>query len=185
MGVQVLDSQIVYRGRSLEVRRDRVRLAGGQETALDVVVHAGAVTLVPFDEEGHLWFVRQYRHSAGSILLELPAGTLEAGEPPQACAERECREEIGMAPARLTHLGEGFLAPGYSTEYMHFYLATGLTAAPLAADSDEDITVQRIRPDQVRSLIAAGELRDAKSLAALFLAQPWLQELHPGADERS
>jgi len=175
MGVQVLDSQIAYRGRALSVRRDRIRLAGGQETTLDVVDHAGAVTLVPFDEHGYLWFVRQYRHSVGSILLELPAGTLEPGEPPQVCAERECREEIGMAPARLTHLGEAFLAPGYSTEYMHFYLATELTAAPLAADSDEDITVERVRPDRIAALIASGELRDAKSLAALYLARPWLE----------
>ena len=80
-----------------------------------------------------------------------------------------------MAPARLEHIGECFLAPGYSTEYMHFYLATGLTTAPLSADSDEEITVERVRPEQVAARIAAGELRDAKSLAALYLARPWLE----------
>jgi len=179
MGIQILQSEIVYRGRALSVRRDRVLLAGGLKSELDVVVHAGAVTLVPVDEDGFLWFVRQYRHSAGAVLLELPAGTLEERERPEECAERECREEIGMAPARLEHIGECFLAPGYSTEYMHFYLATGLTPSPLSADSDEEITVERVRQEQVAALIAAGDLRDAKSLAALYLARPWLEKVNP------
>jgi ADP-ribose pyrophosphatase len=179
MGVQILDSEIMYRGRALSVRRDRVLLAGGQETSLDIVVHSGAVTLVPLDDEGYLWFVRQYRHSVGTMLLELPAGTLEEGELPELCAERECREEIGMAPAHLEHIGECFLAPGYSTEYMHFYLATDLTSAPLSADSDEEISIERVRPEKVPTLIASGDLRDAKSLAALYLARPWLEGLPP------
>jgi ADP-ribose pyrophosphatase len=180
MGVQILESEIVYRGRALSVRRDRILPAGGQPTSMDVVVHSGAVTLVPIDDDGSLWFVRQYRHAAGMVLLELPAGTLEDGEPPERCAERECREEIGMAPSRLEPLGECFLAPGYSTEYMHFYLATGLTASPLAADSDEDITVERVRPERVPAMIASGDLRDAKSLAALYLAQAWLKGMAVG-----
>jgi ADP-ribose pyrophosphatase len=177
MTVRVLESETVYRGRAFTVRRDRVRHPNGHETNLDVVVHSGAVTMVPVDDEGHLWFVRQYRHPAGAVLLEFPAGTLEDNEAPEVCAERECREEIGMAPARLEHLGECFLAPGYSTEYMHFYLATGLTPAPLAADSDEEITVERIQPRDVAGRIASGELRDAKSLAALYLARPWLSAM--------
>jgi ADP-ribose pyrophosphatase len=171
MGVNVLEQETVYRGRAFTVRRDRVVLPSGAETRFDIVVHGGAVTLVPVDDQGRLWFVRQYRHSAGIELLELPAGTLEEGEEPLACAARECREEIGMAPARLDHIGECFLAPGYSTEYMHFFLATGLTPSPLAADSDEDITVEPLAPDQVPGKIASGELRDAKTLAALYLAR--------------
>lgn len=170
MGVEVLESETVYRGRAFSVRRDRIALPGGQETQVDVVVHAGAVTLVPLEADGTLVFVRQYRHSAGAVLLELPAGTLEAGEPPETCAARECREEIGLAPSRLDLLGGCFLAPGYSTEYMHFYLATGLNPDPLSADSDEDISIERVRPEQIPQLIAAGQLRDAKSLAALYLA---------------
>jgi ADP-ribose pyrophosphatase len=140
MDVQILESDTVYRGRSLSVRRDRVLLPGPgrQATTLDVVVHSGAVTLVPFDADGFVWFVRQYRHAVSAVLLELPAGTLEQGEPPEQCAARECREEIGMAPQRLEHLGEAFLAPGYSTEYMR-RLATA-RSLPLSADSDEQIT---------------------------------------------
>jgi len=175
MSAEVVHSETVYDGRAFSVRRDRVRLPGGQLSDLDVVVHPGAVTLVPIDDEGNLWMIRQYRHSAGRILLELPAGTLEAGEAPEACALRECREEIGMAPGRLARIGECFLAPGYSTEYMYFYLATGLQPAPLAGDSDEEISTERVTTSQLAELVGSGDLRDAKSLAALYLARAWLE----------
>ncbi len=175
MSAEVLQSQIVYQGPAFSVRKDRVRLEAGQVSELDVVVHPGAVTLVPVDREGNLWMVRQYRHSTGRILLELPAGTLETGETPEACAERECREEIGMAPGRLERIGECFLAPGYSTEYMYFFLATALRPAPLAGDSDEEISIERVSPGQLADLVGSGDLRDAKSLAALYLARARLE----------
>ncbi|HKY84870.1 MAG TPA: NUDIX hydrolase [Anaerolineales bacterium] len=175
MNAEVLQSQTVYQGHAFSVRKDRVRLAAGQVSDLDIVVHAGAVTLVPVDDEGNLWMVRQYRHATGRILLELPAGTLEPGEAPEACAERECREEIGMAPGRLERIGECFLAPGYSTEYMYFFLATGLRPAPLAGDSDEEISIERVSTGQLADLVGSGDLKDAKSLAALYLARARLE----------
>jgi ADP-ribose pyrophosphatase len=175
MTAQLLKREAVYHGRAFSVRRDRVRLASGHETEVDVVVHSGAVTLVPVDGLGHVWMVRQYRHSAESVLLELPAGTLETGELPLACAGRECREEIGMAPGRLQAIGECFLAPGYSTEYMYFFLATELSPSPLSADIDEDISAELVPLAEIPRLVAEGQLRDAKSLAALYLARPWLE----------
>ena len=175
MSAEVVHSETVYHGRAFSVRRDQVRLTTGQVSDLDIVVHAGAVTLIPVDDEGNLWMIRQYRHSAGGILLELPAGTLEPGETPEVCAARECREEIGMAPARLERIGECYLAPGYSTEYMYFYLATGLRPAPLAGDSDEEISIERVSTVQLADLVESGDLKDAKSLAALYLARAWLE----------
>jgi ADP-ribose pyrophosphatase len=174
MSIEVLHSETVYHGRAFDVRRERVRLASGHAADYDIVAHPGAVTMVPVDREGYVWMVRQYRHSAAQTLLEFPAGTLEPGEDPRVCAERECREEIGMAPGRLTALGECFLAPGYSTEYMYFYLAEDLSAAPLTADQDEDIRIERIPAARLAERVASGELRDAKSLAALYLARSWL-----------
>lgn len=171
MAVEILRSEVVLKGRAFDVRRDRVRLPGGLSADLDIVVHPGAVTLVPVDRAGDLWMVRQYRHSAGQVLLELPAGTLEPGEDPRACATRECREEIGMAPGRLSLLGECFLAPGYSTEYMYFFLAEDLTPAPLQADQDEELTVERVPLATLAERLASGDLRDAKSLAGLYLAR--------------
>jgi ADP-ribose pyrophosphatase len=176
MSFSLLHSETIYQGRAFAVRRDEVRLPDGKTAQLDIVAHHGAVTLVPVDAQGRIWFVRQYRHAAGELLLELPAGTLEPDEAPEACAAREVREEIGMAAGTLQKLGESFLAPGYSTEYMHFFLATDLQHAPLAQDADEFLNVEHISIAQAYELAHAGQIRDAKSLAALLLAQPHLQK---------
>jgi ADP-ribose pyrophosphatase len=171
---QVINSELTYRGRAFDVRRDRVRLPDGSATDLDIVDHSGAVTVVPLDDEGRLWFVRQYRHAAGASILELPAGTLEGQEPPEEAAGREIREEIGMAAGRLDLIGGFYLAPGYSTEYMYVYLARELQPDPLQGDHDEFLSVEQHPLAQVQSLIRAGTLQDAKSLAALYLAEPYL-----------
>ena len=94
MPFEIIHSEKIYQGRVFGVRCDRVSLPNGRSVELDIVEHPGAVTLVPVDDQGNLWFVRQYRHGGRVNLLELPAGSLEPGEPPEACALREVREEI-------------------------------------------------------------------------------------------
>jgi ADP-ribose pyrophosphatase len=121
-------------------------------------------------------FVRQYRHATGGDLLELPAGTLDDEEDPQVCAAREIREETGKAAEKLTKLGEFYLAPGYSTEFMVVYLATGLNDNPLDADDDEFLSVESIPVAEAIKTAERGGIPDAKSLAALFLAKPFLEE---------
>lgn len=174
--VELLASEELFAGAVFRVRRDRIRTSEGQEALLDVVEHPGAVTIVPVDDEGRLWFVRQYRHPAGRTLLEFPAGTLEADEPPEECARRECREEIGMEPGEINLLGSYYLAPGYSSEENHLYLARDLTRAPLQGDEDEAIEVESYSVDEVYDLIAGGTLRDAKTLAGLLLSLPLIDE---------
>lgn len=169
MSYEVIHSDTVYKGRVFSLHHDQVRLPGGQLAHLDVIDHPASITLVPLDEKGRIWFVRQYRHPAGQDLLELPAGTLDPGEDPLTCAVRECREEIGMSPGRLSPIGECFLAPGYTTEFMHFYLAEDLTPAPLAPDEDEDLQVVHLTRTQAQDLVAGGSLRDAKTLLGLLL----------------
>ena len=137
MRYETVHSEKKYAGKAFDVRRDEILLPDGQVAQLDIVEHVGAVTLIPLDETGAIWFVRQYRHATGKDLLELPAGTIEPGEPAEQCARREIREEIGMAARELKKVGEFFLAPGYSTEYMHVFLATGLYPDPLPGDPDE------------------------------------------------
>jgi ADP-ribose pyrophosphatase len=170
MKYETVHSDIRYQGRAFTVRQDRVKLPDGRLTNLDVVVHTGAVTLIPVDQQGNVWFVRQYRHAAGEMLLELPAGTVEPGEEPEVCASREVREETGMSAEKLELLGDFFLAPGYSTEHMYVYLATGLQEDPLQQDEDEFLSVEKIPLEQAFSMAESGELKDAKSLAALMLA---------------
>ena len=168
-------SEILYYGKAFDVRRDQVLLPVGKTALFDVVVHPGAVTLIPIDSQGRILFVRQYRHAVGQELLELPAGTLDDGEEPEICALREVREETGMSAANLEKIGEFYLVPGYSTEHMHIYLATDLQPDPLPGDEDEFITVEPVALGDVPDLIDQGVIQDAKSLAALFLAEPHLK----------
>jgi ADP-ribose pyrophosphatase len=171
MTFETIRSEVRYQGRAFSVRQDQVKLPDGHITELDIVEHVGAVTIIPIDADGNIWFVRQYRHAAGTEILELPAGTLEDGENPDLCALRETREEIGMAPGQLQKLGEFYLAPGYSTEYMHVYLATELSPNPLPGDMDEFLSIESYPAEKAFSKVESGEIKDAKSLAALLLLQ--------------
>ena len=171
MGTELLSSETVFEGKVFDVRVDDVRLPNGHRTRIDLVIHAGAVTFIPLDGEGSIWFVRQYRHATGGHLLELPAGTLEPGEDPAATAARECREEIGMSAGKLEVLGGFYLAPGYSNEYMHVFLATDLKPDALERDADELIEVVKMPVSQIVAQIHSGTIQDAKTLAALHMAQ--------------
>jgi ADP-ribose pyrophosphatase len=175
MPFELLGSEVVYPGRAFTIRRDTLRLPDGREAKFDIVEHVGSVVIIPIDVEGNLLFVRQYRHASGLDLLELPAGTLDVDEAPEACARREVREETGMAAGNLKELGGFYLAPGYSTEYMFVYLATGLYPDPLEADADEFLTVERIPLAKALASAAHGGIPDAKSLAALFFAKQHLE----------
>jgi ADP-ribose pyrophosphatase len=174
MAFELLKSEIVYQGRAFTIRIDTLRLPDGRKTKVDIVAHVGSVIILPLDANGHLLFVRQYRHATGLELLELPAGTFDEGETPEACAMREVREETGMAAGRLTALGGFYLAPGYSTEYMYVYLATELRYDPLEADADEFLSVEQIPLTEVLAMFERGEIPDAKSLAAFLLARKHL-----------
>jgi ADP-ribose pyrophosphatase len=174
MKFDLLGSEVVYEGRAFIVRRDKMRTPASQTIKLDIVEHIGSVSIVPVDDSGQVYFVRQYRHAAGMELLELPAGTLEPGEPPEEAAAREIREETGMAAANLKKIGGFYLAPGYSTEYMHVFLATGLSHNPLNPDADEFLDVVTMSIAESLRLAESGELLDAKSLASLLLARPHL-----------
>ena len=176
MTFEKIQSERMYSGRAFNVRRDKLLTPNGETIYLDIVDHVGAVTLIPVDDEGRMWFVRQYRHAAGDELLELPAGTLDPGEDPEHCARREIREEIGMAAGRLSKIGEAFLAPGYSTEFMHFYMATELHPDPLPRDQDEFLTIEAIPVKDVYRWAVTGQIRDAKTLAGLLLARDSLAD---------
>jgi len=169
MSFETLASETVFRGRALTVRVDRVRLPGGRETSLEVVEHPGSVVIVPVAGGGEILFVRQYRHAIGRDLLELPAGTLHAGEDPAECAGRELREETGQAADELLPLGDFYLAPGTSGEHMHAYAAAGLRVDPLPADEDEDLSLEAIPSADVRRMLAGAAFQDAKTIAALGL----------------
>ena len=176
MPFELLKSEPLFQGRAFKIRRDTLKTPDGQETKFDIVEHGGSVVIIPVDAEGNLLFVRQYRHAAGSDLLELPAGTRDGNEPHDECAAREIREETGMAAGKLTRVGDFYLAPGYSTEFMAVFLATNLRYDPLEADADEFLKMEKIPVKEAFKMAERGEMPDAKSLAALLLARPHLEK---------
>jgi ADP-ribose pyrophosphatase len=175
MPFELIRSETILQGRAFKIRRDYLKTPTGNETRLEIIEHGGSVVLIPIDDEGNMLFVRQYRHAVGQDLLELPAGTRDGDEPLEECAAREIREETGMEAGRLQKVGEFYLAPGYSSEFMAVYLATELKENPLDADDDEFLDVEKIPLQKAIEMAERGDVPDAKSLAALLLAKPYLK----------
>jgi len=176
MPFELIKSETLLQGRAFKVRRDYLKTPTGDETKLEIIEHGGSVVIIPIDDDGNLLLVRQYRHAAQQDLLELPAGTRDKEEPFEECAAREIREETGMEAGKLKKVGNFYLAPGYSTEFMAVFLATELSHNPLEADFDEFLQVEKIPIQKAVELFQSGKMLDAKSLAAWLLAMPHLEK---------
>jgi ADP-ribose pyrophosphatase len=163
-------TQRIYTGRVIALDVHQVSLPDGAPATRERVVHPGAVAIVALDPAGHVLLVRQYRLAADRVMLEIPAGTLNAGEDPAECAVRELQEETGYRPGKLESLGGIFVAPGYTTEYIHLYLATDLIESRLQGDEDEFIEVERATLTQAVTWAVDGTLIDAKSVSGLLKA---------------
>lgn len=172
-----LKRDTAYQGRAFSVQVVRLRLPDDRVRDYDLVRHMPSVTIVPLDMAGRLLFVRQFRLGAGEEMLELPAGVMEAGEEPLACAEREIREETGFSAGRLELLGDFYLAPGYSDEHMYVYLATDLRVDPLEQDDDEFMELEAIPVVEALKMAREKRINDGKTLASLLLALPRLNEI--------
>jgi ADP-ribose pyrophosphatase len=166
---EVVSTQMVYQGSIVTMRVDEITLRQGGTAARVVVDHPGAVVMIALDEQGRVYLVEQYRHAIGRSLLELPAGTLEPGEEPLSAAKRELREEVGLAAEQWRYLGSFYSSPGFVSEHLHVFVASGLTEQDCEPDYDEDLKVVHIPLLELRK--RAGEIRDAKSLAALYLLE--------------
>lgn len=175
MQFEFIESKIEFQGRAFNVRQDRLRRQDGGEMFMDVVEHRDSVVIVPLDGEGCIWFVRQYRHPIGAVLLELPAGVVQSGETAHECAGREIREEIGMAARQMDQIGSFYLVPGYSTEFMYVYMSRQMYPSPLSGDEDEFIEVEKISVERAFQMAEKGEIKDVKSLGALMLARSFIQ----------
>ncbi|MGD9905638.1 MAG: NUDIX hydrolase [Vicinamibacterales bacterium] len=169
----VHDRREVFRGRVFSLSVDRVTLPTGHTATMDVVRHPGSVVLLPMPAPDRLILIRQYRYAVDRYLWELPAGTLTPGEAEELGAARECEEEIGLVPGRLELLGRLLPTPGFCDETMAFYRCSDLAApAPDSTarkDDDEVIEPRAFALDEVRRMIAAGEVADMKTVAGLAL----------------
>jgi ADP-ribose pyrophosphatase len=170
MEEHALTSTHVYRGRRISVRIDEVERADGHRTTREVVEHPGAVAILAWDAgAGRVAMVRQWRHATNGALLEIPAGTLEPDEPPDATARRELAEEVGLTAATWEAGPAFFTAPGFCDERMHLFLATDLRELEdgAAADVDEQIERSWLSLEEALDACDDGRIQDAKSIAAL------------------
>ena len=164
---ETIASERLYEGRIVNLRRDTQRLADGSEAIREVVEHAQAVVIVAFDDRGRIAFVRQWRSPAGRPLLELPAGVVEEGEDPEFSAARELQEEAGLKPGSLLPLPRFYVAPGWTDEYLHGFLARDCEPSRLAADGDERIIVEFHTLGEAMDMVASAEIEDAKTIICL------------------
>jgi ADP-ribose pyrophosphatase len=167
---EVVSSERLFQGRVVGLRVDELRLADGRTFRAEVVEHVPSVGIVPLRDDGTVVLVRQYRHPTGDWLLEIPAGSVDPGETPEACAQRELAEEIGCRADDTIRLGGFYLSPGYATELMQIFLARGLSLASAEPDEDEQIDRVEMPLAEAIRMARSGELRDAKTIAALALA---------------
>ncbi len=166
----VIGTEQIYDGKVVHLRVDTIRQPDGHVGKREIVAHPGAVCIVPIRADGMVLLVRQFRLAAGQVLLEVPAGTREKNEEPEACALRELEEETGYRATELRPLYTAYLAPGYSTELMYAYMATNLTLGQTNPDEGENLELVEIPIAEIESRVLAGEFSDAKTIASLLLA---------------
>jgi ADP-ribose pyrophosphatase len=169
--IEIITRERVYEGRVFSVDRERVVLPHGATVTLDLVRHSQSAVIVPVPEPGHVILVRQYRHAVNRWLWEVPAGSVDPGESPEAAARRECHEEIGQVPETVVRLGALFPTPGYCDEEMVFFRVSGLAEPTVAAaiDEDESIEAKTFTLREARDMIRRGEIVDMKTVVALSM----------------
>ncbi|HMS40038.1 MAG TPA: NUDIX hydrolase [Pyrinomonadaceae bacterium] len=169
MKPEILSTKTIYKGRVFDLENSLVR-EGAIEYTREIIKHHGSAVIVPVFEDLTVALVRQYRHAAESFLLEIPAGTLEKDESPEAGALREVEEEIGFRAGKIEKLTEFYVSPGFLTEKMFVFLATNLTETAQNLDEDEVISIERFSFPELYEKIRNGEIQDAKSMVGLMLA---------------
>ena len=165
---KILKQEIAFNGGHIKVRVDRVVEPAGHEATREIVVHSGAVCIVARPTDNEVLLVRQYRHSTGGELLEIPAGGLDPGEDPLDAARRELEEETGYRAANVVQRGAFWTTPGFTTEYMWLYEATDLTRTQINPDEDEVIELEVVKVADALRMIDDGRIQDAKTILGLL-----------------
>ncbi|MBQ8995784.1 MAG: NUDIX hydrolase [Oscillospiraceae bacterium] len=169
-----LTSQKVYAGKLLNIYRDEVSLENGNTSIREVAKHPGGVCVAALEDDGSLWFVRQFRYAVGEEVLELPAGKLEPGEDPDLAVVRELKEETGCTADRIDKLSASFPSPGYTSEVLHRDRARGLHHGEQPVDEDEDLDAFRIPLSEAVKMAMSGEIRDSKTQTLILMVDKLL-----------
>jgi ADP-ribose pyrophosphatase len=168
---ETLSTEQIFEGKVFDLERDRVKMPNGREVTVDIVRHSKSVVLLPLPSPKQIILVRQYRYAVNRYLWELPAGSVDEGEEPEAAAVRECHEEIGQVPDTVVRLAALFPTPGFCDEEMVFFRLSGLSVPTEAAalDEDEDIEPRTFTIAEAREMVRRGEIVDMKTVAGLTL----------------
>lgn len=172
---KTIDSQLIFEGKVIRVKKDTVLLPDGREAGREIVGHPGGVAVIAITDDKNVVMVRQYRVAAQQVLLEVPAGKLEYGEDPKECGVRELEEETGYKAENITHLGEYFATPGYCEEKINIYMATGLTKTSQNLDDGEFLEVCKMPLDKLYDMVINNEIYDMKTAVAVLKAKQILK----------
>ena len=168
---ETLSTERIFDGKVFDLERDRVKMPNGREVTVDIVRHSKSVVLLPLPSPREIILIRQYRYEVNRYLWELPAGSVDKGEEPEAAAVRECHEEIGQIPDTVVRMASLFPTPGFCDEEMLFFRLSGLSvpAEAAALDEDEDIEPRTFTIAEAREMVRRGEIVDMKTVAGLTL----------------
>ena len=165
---QTVQQNLIYDGKIIRLYRDDITLPNGQAAVREYVSHPGGAAVLPIDDEGNVYLVRQFRYPYRTELLEVPAGKLEQNEAPQQAAIRELEEETGLRAGDVRELGVFYPTPGYTDERLHIYLATHLVQGNMHLDSDEFVSVIKIPFDEVLQMVLSNTIKDGKTCFAVM-----------------
>ncbi len=172
---KTIDSEKIYDGAIIKLTLDTVICPNGAQAKREIVRHPGGVGVVPVDEDGYVYMVRQYRIPYDEIILEIPAGKLDKGEDIAAAAARELREETGLRAEKLQFMGEFYPSVGFCDERLRMFLATGLSQGETDLDEDEFVDLEKLHIDKLFEMIMNNEIKDGKTIAALLKARELLR----------
>ena len=166
----------IYSGRVLGINMETARLPDGREVDLEIIRHPGGSCILPLYDNGDVMLIRQFRHAAGGIIWEVPAGRIDEGDTPESCAERELREEGGVTAGRMEKIAEFFTTPGFCTEMLHIFLARDLKECGQSLEADEYLETVRMPLEEAVEMVHRGEIKDSKTMLALLMAHRKITE---------
>ena len=171
-----ISSETIFSGERLTLRIDTLKMGDRPVGKKEIIAHPGSAVIVPVTTRGSILVTKQWRPAQNDYSLELPSGTRDDDEPPEETAARELREETGYSASKFTPIGGFYPASGYSEEYAHVYIATGLKSDPLPQDKLEDIMVVEMTVGALLRLCIDGEVNDALTCAAATRASDFLDK---------
>ncbi len=172
---KTISSEILYKGKILTLRRDKVTVVNG-EGYREIIEHGGGATIIGITDEGKMLMVRQFRKPANRVMFEAPAGKIDPGEDPLVTAKRELKEETGYTAANIEYVTEFYPSVGYDEEVLYLYLATGLTPGETDFDDNEALDIEEWDVRELYDMVMRAEIKDAKTIIAILMAKEILEK---------